>query len=167
MMDNIILCGFMGCGKSTVGKLLAKKTGMTFVDMDTYIEQQSGMTVKEIFDKFGESHFRDLEHQACIELSQSGNKVIAAGGGTLTFDRNISVLKEKGKIILLEVSYPHLCSRLQNDNTRPLLQCENRNEKIKELLDKRMPVYKKAADIIIDGNYVPNKVVPQIIEAIN
>ena len=163
-MKNIILCGFMGCGKSTVGKFLAKKSGMTFVDMDTYIENMAGMTVKEIFAEKGEAHFRDLEHQACIELSQNGNKVIAAGGGTLTFDRNINALKNNGTILLLEVSYEKLCIRLRNDTTRPLLQCENRNQKIQELLTKRMPIYKKAADIIINGDLVPNKVVPEIME---
>lgn len=165
-MKNIILCGFMGCGKSTVGKLLAKKTGMTFVDMDSYIEEKAEMTIKEIFAQLGESHFRDLEHQACVELSETGNKVIAAGGGALTFDRNIEALKKNGTILLLDVSYEMLCIRLKNDTTRPLLQCENRNEKIKELLEARMPLYRKAADITINGDLVPNKVVPAIIELI-
>ena len=165
-MKNIILCGFMGCGKSTVGKLLAKKLGMSFIDMDTYIEEKATMTVTEIFAKYSEGHFRDLEHQACIDLNSTDNKVIAAGGGTLTFDRNTKVLKENGTIVLLEVSYETLCSRLKNDTSRPLLQCENRNEKIKEMLDIRMPVYKKAADITINGDLVPNKVVPAIIEAV-
>lgn len=162
-MKNIILCGFMGCGKSTVGKLLAKKLGMTFVDMDAYIEEKAGMTVKEIFAGFGESHFRDLEHQACIDLNATGNKVIGAGGGTLTFDRNTKVLKENGTVVFLEVSYEILCERLKNDTARPLLHCENRNEKIKELLEARTPIYKSVADITINGNLVPNKVVPEII----
>lgn len=162
-MKNIILCGFMGCGKSTVGKLLAKKMGLSFVDMDSYIEEKAGMTVKEIFAKFGEPHFRDLEHQACIELNSTGNKVIGAGGGTLTFDRNTEVLKQNGTVVFLDVSYEVLCSRLKNDTTRPLLQCENRNEKIKELLEARTPIYKSVSDITINGDLVPNKVVPEII----
>lgn len=166
-MKNIILCGFMGCGKSTVGKLLAKKTDSTFVDMDSYIEEKAGMTISEIFAQHGEDYFRDLEHQACVELSETGDKIIAAGGGALTFDRNIEALKKNGTILLLDVSYDMLCIRLKNDTTRPLLQCENRNEKIKELLKARMPLYRKAADITINGDLVPNKVVPSIIEIIN
>lgn len=165
-MKNIILCGFMGCGKSTVGKLLAKKMGVSFVDMDAYIENKSQMTVKEIFEKHGESYFRDLEYDACVKLSKTGDKVIAAGGGTLTFPRNVDVFKKNGLILFLDVSYKALCTRLKNDTSRPLLQCENRNEKIKELLDKRMPVYKSVADYVIKGDLPPNKVVPQIIKFI-
>lgn len=163
-MKNIILCGFMGCGKSTIGKKLAKKTDTTFVDMDAYIEEKSKMKVKEIFEKFGENYFRDLEHQACIDLSKTGDKIIAAGGGTLTFQRNIDALKENGKVIFLDASYEAICIRLRNDTTRPLLQCENRNEKIRELLGKRTPVYKSAADYIVEANLPPNKVTGKIME---
>lgn len=156
----------MGCGKSTIGKLLAKKTGTAFVDMDDFIEKQVNMSVREIFDKYGEDYFRELEHQACVELSKTGNKVIAAGGGALTFERNINALKENGKILFLDVSYSALCIRLKNDKTRPLLQCENRNEKIKELLEKRTPIYQSAADYIVEANLPPNKVARKIIEII-
>lgn len=165
-MKNIILCGFMGCGKSTIGKILAKKTGTTFVDMDNYIEKKAGMSISEIFEKHGEDHFRDLEHQACIELSQTDNKIIAAGGGALTFDRNITALKENGTILFLDASYKAICIRLKNDTTRPLLQCENRNEKIRELLEKRVPLYRKAADLTVEANLPPNKVTAKIMEII-
>ena len=67
-MNNIVLCGFMGCGKSTVGKNIARKSGRKFLDMDSYIAQKAGMTVSEIFEKFGEEKFRDMEHDACVEL---------------------------------------------------------------------------------------------------
>ena len=83
-MNNIILCGFMGCGKSTVGKNIARKSGRRFIDMDAYIEEEAGMTVSEIFAREGEEGFRDREHQACLELAQKSNAVIAAGGGALT-----------------------------------------------------------------------------------
>ena len=69
-MNNIVLCGFMGCGKSTVGRNIARKTGKKFLDMDSYIEKKAGMTVSEIFDKYGESTFRDMEYEACKELSE-------------------------------------------------------------------------------------------------
>ena len=68
-MNNIVLCGFMGCGKSTVGKNIARKSGRKFLDMDSYIEEKAGMTVSEIFEKYGEEKFRDMEHDACVELA--------------------------------------------------------------------------------------------------
>lgn len=161
-MNNIILCGFMGSGKTTVGKALSKLTDMEFVDMDKFIEEKQDMTVSEIFEEYGEDGFRDMEHQACIDLANSENKVIAAGGGTLTFQRNVDILSKTGTIILLEVSYEMLCERLKYDTSRPLLQCENRNEKIRELLTKRMPLYRQAAGIAIDGNHSPKKVARDI-----
>lgn len=166
-MTNIILCGFMGCGKSTVGKLLAKKTGTNFIDMDQYIEKQTGQTVKEIFEKYGENHFRDLEHKACIDLSKTNNKIIAAGGGTLTFERNINALKKAGVIIFLDADYEVLCERLQGDTTRPLLQKDNPKEIIKNLLAQRKPIYEKASDYVVKSNLSPQKITTDIIEIIN
>ena len=95
---NIILCGFMGCGKSTVGTLLAKKTGMAFVDLDSYIEKQENKTIARIFEESGEAHFRELEKQAARALSEKKGVVIAAGGGTLTFQENVDSLKNGGII---------------------------------------------------------------------
>ena len=102
-MDNIVLCGFMGCGKSTVGKNLARKTGKKFIDMDSYIEKKAGMTVTEIFDKFGEKGFRQMEYEACKELSEMKGLIIASGGGAFTFRRNVDVFKGKDIIVFLDV----------------------------------------------------------------
>lgn len=166
-MNNIILCGFMGCGKTTVGKNLSTLANMKFVDMDKYIEKKADMTVSEIFEKFGEEGFRDMEHKACLELSESTDYVIASGGGTLVFDRNVKVLSKTGTIVLIDVSYETLCNRLKNDKKRPLLQCENRNEKIQELLNKRMPLYKKASAVTVNGDQAPKKVAQEIISKVN
>ena len=92
-MNNIVLCGFMGCGKSTVGKNIARKSGRKFLDMDSYIEQKAGMTVSEIFEKYGEEKFRDMEHDACVELAGLEGLVIASGGGAFTFKRNVEAFK--------------------------------------------------------------------------
>ena len=165
-MKNIILCGFMGCGKSTVGKELAKMLGVSFIDMDSYIEEQANMTVTEIFEKHGESGFRDMEHQVCVKLSKTDNKIIAAGGGTLAFGRNVNVLKQNSTIVLIDCSYEELCKRLSTDTSRPLLQCENRNEKIKELLTARMPLYKNACDLTVNGDNTPKKVAKNIVDLI-
>ncbi|MBQ5347763.1 MAG: shikimate kinase [Ruminococcus sp.] len=157
-MKNIILCGFMGCGKSTIGRKLSQRLEKEFVDMDRYIEAKEGLTVKEIFEKYGEEKFRELETQACRELSEKSDLIIAAGGGTLTFQRNIDILSSTGRIVYVDVKYEMLCERLKRDTRRPLLQVENRNEVIKELLEKRRPIYERAASIYIDGNFTSGKV---------
>jgi shikimate kinase len=162
-MKNIILCGFMGCGKSTIGRKIANKTEKEFVDMDRYIEKKAGMTVSEIFEKYGEEKFRELETEACKELSEKSGLIIASGGGTLTYQRNIDILKKSGRIVYIDVKYEMLCKRLKRDTRRPLLQVENRNAVIKELLEKRRPIYEKAASIYVDGNFTSGRVADIVI----
>ena len=166
MNENIVLCGFMGCGKTTVGKALAKKTGMSLVDTDKYIEEKENMTISEIFDKHGEEYFRELEHKACIELAGKSNLIIATGGGALTYERNVKAFKQTCKIILLDVPVDVLYERLKFDTTRPLLQRADKKEAMTELYNKRMPLYKKASDIVIDGNASPFSVTDSIIKAV-
>lgn len=163
---NIILCGFMGCGKTTVGRLLAKEKGMDFVDLDLYIEKQQQMTISKIFNKFGEPYFRQLEREAAITLSGLKSKVIAAGGGTLTFQENVDTFKKSGMIVLINSSLETIAERLKGDKTRPLLARPDKEKAMKELYEKRMPMYKAAADIIVDGNFSPKTVCKNIISAI-
>lgn len=155
---NIVLCGFMGCGKTTVGEQLRKKTKMPLIDTDAYIEEKQKMTVSEIFEKYGEEHFRDLEHLACRELAEKKGIIISTGGGALTFERNVRVLKKTGTIVLIQVPLEEIKRRLKNDKTRPLLNRPDRDNAIKELFDRRMPVYKAAADIIVSGSASPSQV---------
>ena len=166
-MNNIVLCGFMGCGKSTVGKNIARKTGKKFLDMDTYIEKKAGMTVSEIFDKYGESGFRDMEHEACKELSDMKDLVIASGGGAFTFERNVEVFRGKDRIVLLDVPIGVIKYRLRNDRTRPLLQRPDKDKAMQELYDKRLPMYKKSADVIVSGKNTPVKTAFAVIDALN
>ncbi len=166
-MDNIILCGFMGCGKSTVGKNIARKTGKHFLDMDTYIEEKAGMSVSEIFEKYGESGFRDMEHEACKELSQMSGYIIASGGGAFTFSRNAEVFKGKDTIVLLDVPLDIIKFRLRNDKTRPLLQKPDKDKVMQELYEKRLPLYSSAADIVVSGKNTPMKTALAVIEAVN
>ncbi len=165
MNKNIILCGFMGCGKTTVGENLKKKSGMNLVDTDEYIERTQNMTISEIFAKYGEDYFRELEYQACKELSQKKGIIISTGGGALTFERNAEVLRETGTIVLIDVPLEVLKERLKYDKTRPLLQREDKDEAMRELYEKRMPLYKKSADIVIDGNNSPLQVAISILNA--
>lgn len=166
-MDNIVLCGFMGCGKSTVGRNVARKSGRKFLDMDLYIEKKANMKVSEIFEKYGEDGFRDMEHNACLELSQMSGLVIASGGGAFTFKRNIDVFKGKDIIVLLDVPLEVIKIRLKNDKNRPLLQRPDKNKVMKELYQKRLPMYNSAADIVISGKNTPLKTAYAVINAVN
>lgn len=163
---NIVLCGFMGCGKTTVGKKLSKRLGVPFVDMDHYIEQKAGRKVSEIFAQLGEQAFRDMEYECAKELSKSGGTVIATGGGALTFERNQQALRQNGRIILLNPPLSILRHRLSGDTTRPLLNRPDRDAAMKELYEKRLPIYQRASDIVVSGKGSPNAVCQEILEAL-
>ena len=163
---NIVLCGFMGCGKSTIGNLLSKKTGMSFIDLDSYVEQKENKTVAEIFADNGEDYFRQLERDASKELSQKKSLVIATGGGTLTFQENVDAFKTSGKIVLLDVPVEVVSERLQGDTTRPLLNRPDKEQAMRELYEKRMPLYQNAADIIVNAANSPLQVCMEIMSNI-
>ncbi|MCI8497557.1 MAG: shikimate kinase [Clostridiales bacterium] len=153
MQHSLVLCGFMGCGKTTVGKALAAKWRVPFVDMDDYIEAQAGMKVSEIFERFGEEHFRALERDACKTLAAGKPCVVAAGGGALTFPENVRALREKGcRILMLCVRPETVLRRLEGDTTRPLLNRPDKEEAVRELLARRLPLYEAAAHFTVDAN---------------
>ena len=166
-MKNIVLCGFMGCGKTTVGENLSRKLGVKLIDTDAYIEQKENKRISEIFAEHGEAYFRDLEHEACVELAHRNGVVIATGGGALTFERNVQAFKNNCIIVLLDVPLDVVADRLKTDTSRPLLQREDKYEAMKQLYDSRMPLYKKAADIVIDGDNSPLQVAMNIIKEVN
>lgn len=160
---NIVLCGFMGCGKSTVGRKLARMLSLSFIDMDAHIEQRSGMAISEIFAQFGEDRFRELEYEAAVELSGRTGQVIATGGGALIFERNVHALKRTGKIVLLDVTLNDVKRRLYADTTRPLLQRADRDKAMQELYEARLPLYRAAADYVISAGAPPKKVCDKIL----
>ena len=162
--NNWILCGFMGCGKTTVGQRLAALSGRPFVDMDAYIEQEAGRSVTEIFREEGEEGFRSRERAACRELAQSGGLVLATGGGALTFAANVEVLSRTGTIILLEVSPETLLKRLSADTTRPLLAGDDRETKLRTLYAARLPLYRQAADWSVNGDCPPDELALQLMK---
>lgn len=153
-MNNIILCGFMGSGKTVVGKELAKIMGRKFVDTDDLVEKKQGIPIKAIFEIYGEEYFRDLEHEICKETAQLRNCVISTGGGAVTFDRNVQALKEGGKIVFLDADFETICDRIGDSTNRPLFQDI---EKAKVLFDERRPKYEAAADITLDGSMSARK----------
>lgn len=146
---NIILCGFMGSGKTTVGRILSSMMGRKFVDLDDYIETQQQTTIENIFKEYGEPHFRHLETAAAEELSKKSNLIIAAGGGTLTIQKNVATFKATGVVVMLDTPLTVIKERLKEDTTRPLLQKPNRNAVIDQLYQNRLFAYKSAADIIV------------------
>ena len=149
---NIVLCGFMGCGKSTIGKLVAKKTQREFIDLDSFIEEKQGLSIREIFETYGEDYFRNCETDAINELVNKNDVVLALGGGAVLKNKNVELLKSSGKIIFLDVTANTVFSRLKNDTSRPLLNTDDKLAEITKRLNDRLPIYTTVADKIIDAN---------------
>lgn len=151
LKSNIVLIGMPGCGKTTVGKVLAKKLGYKFCDMDSYIQEISKKTIKELFEH-GEENFRDWETKACEELSKCNKTIIASGGGVVKREKNIEILKKSCTILFID----RPVERIINDvdiNSRPLLK--DGKERLYNLYDERYELYKKAADIqILNKGYL-------------
>ncbi len=164
---NIILSGFMGSGKTTVGRVLARSLRMHFVDMDRYIEEKAGRSVKEIFAENGEAYFRALEARTVRELAKEKRYVVASGGGTLMDPENVRAFREGGgTVYFLDVPAAALKERLKNDTKRPLLQVPDRNAVIDRLLLERRPKYLAGADRIVEAG-APISVVAQRIAALH
>jgi shikimate kinase len=148
-LRNIVLCGFMGSGKTTVGKALAARLGLQFVDMDAYIENKAGTSVSELFQKRGEPYFRQLESRAAKALTSRSGLVIATGGGAVLNKKNVLTFKSGGVIVYLDVPPEVIINRLAGDQTRPLLNQPDRDSALLELYRKRQPLYRAAADIVV------------------
>lgn len=149
-MSNIVLIGFMGSGKTSIGKRLSVRMKWEFIDMDDFIEKREGISVNEIFAVKGEPYFRDIERELCHRFSQPKCKIIATGGGVIKNEDNVADLKKGGVIIYLKSNPETIAYNLRNDDTRPLLKCDDKLGRIRELLAQREPVYNKCADITID-----------------
>lgn len=156
-MNHVILIGFMGCGKSSVGKELALELDVPFIDTDAMIEKQTGRKISAIFRESGEAYFRDLETMALKQLMDSGGrKVIAVGGGLPVRPVNREYLKRLGTTVYLLARPETLVERLEGDDTRPLLQGGELRQKIKQLMNDREEIYLAAADIQVatDGKNI-------------
>lgn len=154
----IYLCGFMGCGKSTVGRRLAEIVGYNFVDLDRYIEKHSGMTIAEIFNTYGEEHFRKLESEY-IGGFQDG-VVVALGGGAILREENAVCANSIGEVVLIDTKFEMCYRRISGDIRRPIAYNLS-EEQLRALYNTRMVKYKAAASIVINGNE------PQIVVAKN
>lgn len=160
---TIFLCGFMGCGKSTIGQKLAQKLDCHFIDMDTYIEEQTGMSIPEIFEIYGEAYFRDTETQAVRDLANQDG-VIACGGGAMLRESNAQIAKQSGCVILLDVPFRTCYFRIA-DSDRPIVKRSTRQQ-LQKLYDDRYVIYKKHCTHIVDAAHSPSQAVKAILASI-
>lgn len=151
---NLVLIGFMGCGKTTLGRSLSLHSGYEFLDMDAEIERQAGMPITEIFHRCGEARFRELEHAFLQSLSAKENLILSTGGGIVLNPANMAILKQFGTVVFLSPPTDVLLKRLSDDVTRPLIAHKAPSE-ILELYRQRLPLYRQYADITLDGSENP------------
>lgn len=151
MTQNLILIGFMGCGKSCLGTKLAKVFHMSFMDTDQMLTEEFGCSISEFFEKESEEKFRERETALLKHLEKNlKNTVLSTGGGMPLRTENAELLKKIGKVIYLKASEETTYERLKGDTTRPLLACENPKQRIHDLLQQRVPLYTKAAHVIVE-----------------
>jgi len=164
---NVVLFGFMGTGKTVVGKEIARRLDMEFVDMDDVIEEKEGRTISEIFAEKGEKHFRKIESEVVITLSGKEALIIAAGGGVVLNPVNVDALQRSGTGICLTASPEIIYERVKNQSHRPLLMTEDPLERIRSLLEYRTPFYARV-EYLIDTSDIPVEgVVEKVLNIIN
>ena len=165
---NLILCGMMGAGKTTIGIKIAEMTGRRWYDTDGLITDKYGK-ISDIFEYYGEAHFRRLETNIVKELSKQDDLVISTGGGLVLKKENNALMQEKGKIIFLRASIDTLSKRLRVDGTRPLLQTstESIRDRLAKLMKERTPVYEHVADYVVDvDGKTPEAIASEIINLV-
>jgi shikimate kinase len=166
-MKNIYLVGFMGTGKTTVGKILAKKLNKEFIEMDEVIEEREGKKIVDIFAQEGEFYFRYLEKQLLKELAEKNDLIISCGGGLICDEENLKILKETGIVFNLVASPLTIYERTKKHTHRPLLNVSSPLKRIEELLEKRRPYYEKAHFSVDTEKFSAEEVAEEIIKIIN
>jgi shikimate kinase len=164
--DNIFFVGLMGAGKTTIGKLLAKKLKKTFYDTDHEIEKKLGVKVSVIFELEGEEGFRKRETQMIDELTNKKDIILATGGGAVLSEENRRLLKERGKVIYLNAKPQHLVKRMAFDKDRPLLQQGNMLDTLNNLYKERHPLYLGVSSFVVDTGQQKTQTIINKIEAL-
>lgn len=167
MKENLFLIGFMGAGKSTVARKLSEQLGMDLIEMDERIVTEQGMSINDIFARYGESHFRDIESQLVVTIGEEGGKIVSCGGGVVVRPENTENMKAHGRIIYLTATPETIYERVKNGTDRPILNGHMNVEYIAGLMAKRADLYDGAADVKIatDGKSV-DEIVAEIMAAI-
>ncbi len=165
-MKNIVLTGFMGTGKTEVGRALSRILGWRLIDVDDEIVKAHNMSINEIFSTLGEPAFRDMETEMLRKVSQNKNVIISTGGGAVLKQENMDILREKGMIICLDAMPETILKRTSRNCERPLLKVEDPLRKIKELLEFRRPFYEKADATINTEGKPPVRIAEEILEKI-
>ena len=157
--ENIVLIGFMGSGKSTVGRELHQRLGYPFVDMDQLIEQRAGKPITAIFADEGEAAFREMESAVLKDLSQAADqrRIISTGGGVVGRPENRALLKRMGYVVWLDAPASVILDRTAKNRTRPLLHTEDPGEKVHRLMAEREPLYQETAHLKLDTSGLDSK----------
>ncbi len=168
-MPKIVLIGYRATGKSTVGRLLAENLGLPFIDLDQYLVQKMGRSIREVIAEKGWAYFRAREKEALLEMASRGPMVLACGGGAVLHEEEFTFLKKGTLVVWLSAQPETIAERLSRDSStkenRPSLTGKNIFEEIKEVLISRLPLYRKFADLIIETDQQsPEEVVERIME---
>ena len=147
---NIFIVGSMGSGKTSIGKMLAKNNNLSFLDTDHEIIRSCGYSIPDIFEEFGEEHFRSLETEQLRKMNAIENHIISTGGGIILRDDNKKLMKDLGIIIFLDININSQIDRVKNRKNRPLLNNKNLKDNLLSLKKIRDPIYKKISNYIID-----------------
>ncbi len=159
---TVVLVGLMGAGKSTVGRRLAARLGLPFVDADTEIEEAAGCSIPEIFERYGEAHFRDGERRVIARLLDGPVRVLAAGGGAFMDPETRALISERGISVWLRAELDVLVERCGRRDDRPMLYGSDLRERLKQLIELRYPVYGEA-DIVVDSSEGPHEAVVEVV----
>jgi len=147
---NVVLIGYRGTGKTTIGRSLARRLGRSFFDSDDLVVKKAGKSILEIFKEEGEGKFREIEAEAILELSRKNNAIISCGGGAVLRQDNVKNLKSSGIVILLKASAETIFERIESDNNRPRLTDKSGIEEVRHLLLQRNRFYDSAKDFEVD-----------------
>ncbi len=164
MSRAVYLCGFMGCGKTTVGRVLADLLGTAYADMDAYIEKSEKMSIPQIFSDKGEGYFRDAETRAVEEMGKNGG-VIACGGGAMLREKNADLAAKNGVVVYIDTPYDICWERIKDDANRPIVAV-NTKESLGEFYEKRKALYTAHSAFRADGTGSPSQIAAQIAEFI-
>ena len=161
---NLILCGMMGCGKTTIGRKIAEITSRRCLDTDDLIVEKYGK-ITDIFARYGEGYFRDIETAIVREVAQKDRLIVSTGGGLVLKSENVALLRKNGKIVYLRAKKETLEERLKADKDRPLLQGgESLSDRLKELMKVRAPIYESVADYVVNvDEKTPDEIATEIV----